>query len=89
MIADLLEKVIPALVVSALVSVGVSIKDQSVQQRLLEDNLKVTKSLAETVQEIQITLAVFGERYITKAEVQQLISKRGDPDGARSRDNHQ
>lgn len=89
MIADLLEKVIPALIVSALVSVGVSIKDQSVQQRLLEDNLKVTKSLAETVQEIQITLAVFGERYITKAEVQQLISKRGDPDGTRSRDNHQ
>ena len=72
---DKAAEVITALVISAVVSVGISIKEQEVQKVLLQENMKVTKELALAVTDLRIQLATFGERYITREELEKKFNK--------------
>lgn len=72
---DKAAEVVTALVISAVVSVGISIKEQEVQKVLLEENMKVTKELALAVTDLRIQLATFGERYITREELEKKLNK--------------
>lgn len=67
-----------ALVVSAAVSVGISLKDQAVQERLLEDNIKATQNLSTSVDSLAIQLAVFQEKYATKKELEEKMKEMKD-----------
>lgn len=69
-------EVVTALVVSGVVSMGISIKDQGIQGALLESNLKVTKELTLAVTDLRVELAVFGERYITRAEFEKKLKEK-------------
>ena len=72
---DKAAEVVTALVISAVVSVGISIKEQEIQKVLLEENMKVTKELALAVTDLRIQLATFGERYITREELEKKLNK--------------
>lgn len=72
---DKAAEVVTALVISAVVSVGISIKEQEVQKVLLQENMKVTKELALAVTDLRIQLATFGERYITREELEKKLNK--------------
>lgn len=72
---DKVAEVVTALVISAVVSVGISIKEQEVQKVLLQENMKVTKELALAVTDLRIQLATFGERYITREELEKKLNK--------------
>ena len=74
---DKAAEVITALVISAVVSVGISIKEQEVQKILLQENMKVTKELALAVTDLRVQLATFGERYITREELEKKLTKGG------------
>jgi hypothetical protein len=77
---DKVAEVITALVISAVVSVGISMKEQEVQKVLLKENMAVTKELALAVTDLRIQLATFGERYITREELEKKLVK-GGPNG--------
>ena len=77
---DKAAEIVTALVISAVVSVGISIKEQEVQKALLQENMKVTKELALAVTDLKIQLSTFGERYITRKELEKKLNK-GGPDG--------
>ena len=68
-------EIVTALVISGVVSVGISIKDQGVQGALLESNLKVTKELTLAVTDLRVQLAVFGERYVTREELEKKMKE--------------
>ena len=70
---DIVKEVVTALVVSLFVSLGMSWKESDTQKRLLEDNMVVTKELALAVTELRVQLAVFGERYITREELEKKL----------------
>lgn len=72
---DKAAEVVTALVISAVVSVGISLKEQEVQKVLLQENMKVTKELALAVTDLRIQLATFGERYITREELEKKLNK--------------
>ena len=72
---DKAAEVVTALIISAVVSVGISIKEQEVQKVLLQENMKVTKELALAVTDLRIQLATFGERYITRGELEKKLNK--------------
>lgn len=72
---DKAAEVVTALIISAVVSVGISIKEQEVQKVLLQENMKVTKELALAVTDLRIQLATFGERYITREELDKKLNK--------------
>lgn len=78
---DKVAEVVTALVISAVVSVGISMKEQEVQKVLLKENMAVTKELALAVTDLRIQLATFGERYITREELEKKLIK-GDANGS-------
>lgn len=80
MMLDKISEVVTALVISAVISTGISIAKQQTQERLLEDNMKVTKELALAVTELRVQLAVFGERYVTREELEKKL--KGGKDGS-------
>ena len=82
MIADV-PQIATALIVSAVVSIGASIVKQDVQGRLLEDNILVTKELAKEVSNLNTTIAVFQEKYVTKKELEEKIKEAPDGTGNR------
>jgi hypothetical protein len=66
-------EVATALVISGVVSVGISIKDQGIQAALLENNMKVTKELTTAVTDLRLQLAIYGERYVTRDELDKKL----------------
>lgn len=74
MLGDRAAEVITALVISALVSFGLSLRETDTQRRLLEDNVKVTHNLAIAVTELRVQLAVFGEKYVTREELERRLA---------------
>lgn len=77
MIADV-PQIATALIVAAVVHIGASMMDQGTQHRLLEDNILVTKELAEKVDDLNTIIAVFQEKYVTKDELDKKIKERRD-----------
>ena len=74
-------EVATALVVSFIISLGVSLKGQDTQKRLLEDNIQVTKDLSKAVSDLKVEIAVFAERYATKDDLDRKVMK-GAPNGS-------
>lgn len=82
MIADV-PQIATALIVAAVVHIGASMMEQGTQHRLLEDNILVTKELAEKVDNLNVTIAVFQEKYVTKKELDEKLKEA--PNGAGNR----
>lgn len=72
---DSMTNVITAVVISAVVSGGSAIVNQTVQGRLLEDNIKATRELSKTMTDLRIELGVLSERFVTKDEFTSTIYK--------------
>ena len=72
---DSMTNVVTAVVISAIVSGGSAIMNQSVQGRLLEDNIKATRELSKTMTTLSIELGVLSERFVTKDEFTSTIYK--------------
>lgn len=62
-----------SLLVSAVVVVGNSVISQNVQQEKLEQNIKATESATTQMRSLELSLAIFQERYITRAELEQRL----------------
>ena len=79
---DTLKSIIPALLVSAVVTVTGSITTQKVDSRLLEDNIKATQELSKAVQDLRYLMGVFSERYVTRDELDNKLGfNRSKPHG--------
>lgn len=77
---DKVGEIATALIISAVISTGISVTKQQTQERLLEDNLKVTKELSHAVTDLKVQLAVFSERYVTHKDLEKKL--QGDKDGS-------
>ncbi|AAL85561.1 ORF.11 [Pseudomonas phage PaP3] len=75
LLTDNLGSIVSALVVSSVVTVGSSVVGQSVHQALLERNIQATEKLTQAVSELQISMAIFGERYVTRKEMKEELKE--------------
>lgn len=75
LLADNIGSIVSALVVSSVVTLGSSVVGQSVQQELLARNIKATEELTKAVSDLQISMAIFGERYVTRKEMRQELKE--------------
>lgn len=82
MIADI-PQIVTALVISTVISVGAQLMKVDLQERLLEDNISVTKDLSKEVNNLSTQLAVFQEKYVTKEELANKLKE--ETNGPRNR----
>ncbi|AFD10689.1 hypothetical protein [Pseudomonas phage HMGUpa2] len=75
LLTDNLGSIVSALVVSSVVTVGSSVVGQNVHQALLERNIQATEKLTQAVSDLQISMAIFGERYVTRKEMKEEIKE--------------
>lgn len=75
LLTDNLGSIVSALVVSTVVTVGSSVVGQNVHQALLERNIQATEKLTQAVSDLQISMAIFGERYVTRKEMKEEIKE--------------
>ncbi|AKF13766.1 hypothetical protein [Pseudomonas phage DL54] len=75
LLTDNLGSIVSALVVSSVVTVGSSVVGQNVNQALLERNIQATEKLTQAVSDLQISMAIFGERYVTRKEMKEEIKE--------------
>ncbi|BDA97045.1 hypothetical protein [Pseudomonas phage vB_PaS-HSN4] len=75
LLTDNLGSIVSALVVSSVVTVGSSVVGQNVHQALLERNIQATEKLTQAVSELQISMAIFGERYVTRKEMKEELKE--------------
>ncbi|QDH46222.1 hypothetical protein Pa223_061 [Pseudomonas virus Pa223] len=75
LLTDNLGSIVSALVVSSVVTVGSSVVGQNVHQALLERNIQATEKLTKAVSDLQISMAIFGERYVTRKEMKEEIKE--------------
>lgn len=73
---DSMTNVITAVVISAIVSGGATIVNQTVQGRLLEDNINATRELSKTMTELKIELGILSERFVTKDEFTSTVYQK-------------
>lgn len=67
-----LNDIMTPLIVAGVVSVGAAVVDNQTQNRLLEDNIKATQKLTESVIELNTKIAVFEKTYVTKDEFREV-----------------
>lgn len=71
--SDMVKTVGAALAVSALTTLGGMVLSQGTVQRLLEDNIAVTRELTRTVTDLRLLIA---EKYVTKEEFERRLKDR-------------
>lgn len=76
MISNVLVAVATAFIISAGSALALGWKDQAVSDTGLRQNTDAIKELTQSVRELQITTAVFGERYVTKSELESKLKER-------------
>lgn len=74
-LVDNLGSIISSLVVSGVMVVGSGYVNSSVSQALLEKNIAATERLSTAVQGLEISVAVFAERYPTRVELESKLKE--------------
>lgn len=72
-IPDALKQIIIPLTVSAIAVVGNVVYTAGIQQKLLQQNMEATENLSKAVVDLRIQLSVFGERYVTREELERKL----------------
>lgn len=65
----LVNGVLAPLVVSLAIAFGARFVDSSTDSAFLKENIEVTKALKDSMVDLKIQLSVFGERYVTREEL--------------------
>lgn len=72
-LSDVAKSIIIPLAVSAIAVVGNVVYTSGVQGELLKQNIEATGSLSKAVVDLRIQLSVFGERYVTREELERKL----------------
>lgn len=72
-IPDALKNILIPLAVSAIAVVGNVVYTAGIQQKLLQQNMEATENLSRAVVDLRIQLSVFGERYVTREELERKL----------------
>lgn len=72
-IPDALKNILIPLTVSAIAVVGNVVYTAGIQQKLLQQNMEATENLSKAVVDLRIQLSVFGERYVTREELERKL----------------
>lgn len=78
--------VLAPLVVSLAIALGARLVDSNTDSALLKENIQVTKELRDSMVDLKLKLGVFGERYITREELNTRIKELSN--GPRSSDHN-
>ena len=70
---DSIKNIIISLTVSAIAVVGNVVYTAGIQQKLLQQNMEATENLSKAVVDLRIQLSVFGERYVTREELERKL----------------
>lgn len=70
---DAIKNIVVSLSISAIAVVGNIAYTAAVQSRLLEQNMTATENLSKAVVDLRIQLSVFGERYVTREELERKL----------------
>ena len=70
---DAIKNIIISLTVSAIAVVGNVVYTAGIQQKLLQQNMEATENLSKAVVDLRIQLSVFGERYVTREELERKL----------------
>ena len=74
-LVDNIGSIISSLVVSGVMVVGSGYVNSSVSQELLTRNIKATEDLSHSVRALEISVAVFAERYPTRVELESKLKE--------------
>ncbi len=77
-----INSILPALITSAIISGGTAIMNQSVQSRLLEDNIEATKTLSESIVGLKVQVGILNEKFVTKDEFNFKMYNGGSKHGS-------
>lgn len=70
---DAIKNILIPLTVSAIAVVGNVVYTAGIQQKLLQQNMEATENLSKAVVDLRIQLSVFGERYVTREELERKL----------------
>ena len=71
----LINGVLAPLVVSLAIAFGARFVDSSTDSAFLKENIEVTKALKDSMVDLKIQLSIFGERYVTREELNNRIKE--------------
>lgn len=74
-LVDNLGSIISSLVVSGVMVIGSGYVNSTVSQTLLERNIQATEKLSGAVQALEVSVAVFAERYPTRVELESKLKE--------------
>lgn len=69
-----IKSILIPLAISAIAVVGNVVYTSGVQTKLLEQNIEATSKLSSAVVDLRIQLSIFGERYVTREELERKLS---------------
>lgn len=71
----LINGVVAPLVISLAIALGARYVDSSTDSAFLKENIEVTKALKDSMVDLKIQLSIFGERYVTREELNNRIKE--------------
>lgn len=71
---DIAKQVIIPLIISAVMVTASSVYNAGTQKVLLENNIQVTSNLTTAVQDLRLQMAIYGEKYITREELERKLA---------------
>lgn len=74
-IQNVIVAVTTAFIVSAGSSLAIGWKDQAIDATLLKSNTDAVKELTQSVKELQISQAIFSEKFITRGELESKLKE--------------
>ena len=75
---EMAKQVTIPLLVSIVMCVGNLVYTSGIQQTVLEQNTKVTAQLSKAVTDLRLQMAIFGEKYVTREELERKLEKRSN-----------
>lgn len=72
---ELSKAVVLPLAISGLMTVGNVVINSNTNQKLLEANIQSTNELSKAVQDLRFQMAIFGEKYVTRTELDRTLSR--------------
>ena len=73
---EILKQTMVPLVVSAVLGLASVVYNAGTQKTLLENNIIVTQQLSQAVTELRLQMAVYGEKFITRDELEKRLQSR-------------
>lgn len=75
-ISEFLKQAAVPIVVSAVLALGGQFVAQSKYSLLLEQNIAATSELSKAVTDLRLQMAVFGEKYVTRKELDRRLKEK-------------